>query len=134
MKIITLAAAAALLALGACSDGGDKAATPAAPAASAVPAPPPLPELPMTLDKSVLMLANTSLTCQSVASLRFEMNRCEQKIGQGPDDEGFRQELADLRTSLQGKTEAQMEEACGARFAELQQTPMPRACWGDRYK
>lgn len=128
-----IAGIAAVLALAACSDG-EKAGAPTPPAAAAAPAPPPLPELPMTAAKAVKMLEGTSLACQSVASLRFEMNRCEQKIGQGPDDAGFRQEMADFRAGLNGLSTPEIQQRCSARYDELQRTPMPKACWGDRYQ
>ena len=126
MRIIILAAGAAL-ALAGCSESSE------APAAPVAPPPPALPDLPMTAAKAVVMLEGTSLSCQSVASLRFEMNRCEQKIGTGPDDAGFRQEMADFRASLNGLSTADIQKRCSARYAELERTPMPKACWGDRY-
>ena len=128
MKMLVQVAVAAMLMLAACSEGERKPQ-----AAPAAPPPPPLPELPMTQAKAAQMLEDTSLACQSLASLRYRMNRCEQKIGQGPDDAGFRQELVDLRTSLNGLDRDQVQDRCSARQAELEQTPMPQACWGDQY-
>lgn len=122
MKAVLMVLAATLA-----TAGCEEAAAP--PAAPAPPAPPPLPELPMTAAKAVVMLKGTDLSCQQIATLRFEMNQCEQKMGTGPDDAGFRQEMADLRASVAGLPIEEIQRRCNARFAELERTPKPRACW-----
>lgn len=98
----------------------------AAPAAAAAP---PSPDLPMTRAKAREIVAGLSLDCTTLANLKYDMNRCAQHLGQGPDDAGFREEMRSLRAEL----DALSSGAAGARCAEIQQElgrqPIPRPCW-----
>jgi hypothetical protein len=126
--------AALILALAAltaaCSEAEQKApAAPDAPAAPAAPVPP-VNEGPLTAARAIALFEGLPTACKPIASLKFQMNQCDLKRGQGKTDAELTTELLTLRGEWAALSPDQVITQCTETFAALERTPMPRECWG----
>jgi hypothetical protein len=119
---------AALLGLAACDDfaGGRAPSSPPPPAGPPVP---PSPDLPITGPKARAIMADLSLSCLELASLKADMAICEERRGRTVDHAALRTELRDLKWTLQALPVAEASARCSALTTELRSTPKPQVCW-----
>lgn len=106
-----------------------EAPPPRQPPAPPAPPPPPSPELPMTRAKAREILSGLSLNCTTLANLRYDMMRCDQHMGRGPDDAGFREEMRSLRAELDALPADTVSARCSEIRGQLEVQPIPRPCW-----
>lgn len=83
----------------------------------------------MTRAKSREIMSGLSLNCTTLANLKYDMNRCAQHMGQGPDDAGFREEMRTLRSELDALPADAVSARCTEIRSELERQPIPRPCW-----
>ncbi len=115
-----------LIAVAACDDG----VVVPDPETVAPPKRAPLPTPPMTSAKAIQVLDGLPLQCKSMAVILFDMSRCLDKTPAGrPDDEKLLADLMALRAESEALDPDQVETTCSTRYAELESTPRPRACW-----
>lgn len=115
-----------LIAVAACDDG----VVVPDPETVAPPKRAPLPTPPMTSAKAIQVLDGLPLQCKSMAVILFDMSRCLDKTPAGlPDDEKLLADLMALRAEIEALDPDQVETTCSTRYAELESTPRPRACW-----
>lgn len=119
--------------IAACSEAEQKIPSapeaPAAPAAPAAPVPP-VNEGPMTAARAIALFEGLPTACKPIASLKFQMNQCDLKRGQGKTDADLATELLTLRGEWAALSPDQVITQCTETFAALERTPMPRECWG----
>jgi hypothetical protein len=90
----------------------------------------PLPTPPMTSAKAIQVLDGLPLQCKAMAVILFDMSRCLDKTPAGlPDDDKLLADLVALRAEIEALDPDQVETTCSTRYAELESTPKPRACW-----
>jgi len=114
----------------ACGETDQKApSAPEAPAAPVAPVPP-VNEGPLTAARAIALFEGLPLACKPIASLKFQMNQCDLKRGQGKDDAALTTELLAMRAEWTALPVDQATARCTEAYAALERTPMPRECWG----